>query len=139
MPEETGWVIRITRGRIELLITLLFVLNAALLVWMAVLPGEWALIRGAIPEWDNDSLGKVPIENLSVSADGLKEIAGARYAYLYRKHALACKVAWVVLLLDACFIFAVGVFFVCIEQQMKRGPTTEPPVERDAQARTPQQ
>ena len=122
---NTGSVREMTGRLIAVLVVVLFALNAALLVWMRLLPKESMLIQGVFPE-------KVDIDK-SISASTLtKDMAGSRYAHLYRKQAFANTAAWVVLMLDACFIFAVGVV-LCIQRGMKGIVTTEPTAAADGE------
>jgi len=107
--------------RTAVLVAVLFTLNAATLVWMKLLPEESPVLKDVFPE-------KVDIDKALL----VKDMAGAHYVRLYRKHAAANTIASVLLFLDACFVFAVALV-LCMRRETKELMTTKPPAGVDAE------
>ena len=129
-PPKHCSVKEMTRKPAVVMVVVLFALNAAILVGMKLLPEESPVFKDVFPE-------AVDMEKAVTEKGSMKDMAGAHYVRLYRKHTTANTVASVVLLLNACFIFAVGVV-LCAQRQMKGVKTTEPPAGADAEDRAAQ-
>lgn len=113
-----------TRRPIAILVVLIFTLNAAALVWMRLLPEESFVLKGAFAKGTD-------IDAADTAKERIREMAGTHYVELYRKHRTANTIASIVLLLDACFLLAMGIV-VCCKRQMREAATTEPADSPDA-------
>ena len=113
--------------RTAVLVVVLFTLNAATVVWMQLLPKESLLLKDLFSE-------EVDTDKAFTGEGLVKDMAGAHYVRLYRKHATANTVASVVLFLDACFVFAVALA-LCVHRETKESMTTKPPAGADAEDR----
>jgi len=112
------------------LVVALFTLNVVTLVRMRLLPEEWIVAKHVLSE-------EADTEATLTEMGPMKEMVVGHYVRLYKEHATANTFASVVLLLDACFVFAVGVV-LGTQREMKEVMTTEPPAEGDAEDRETQ-